>query len=149
MELNVAIKADLNTIRDMVEFELNHQVISKSEQPEVVMARRMFVNLVHNKYGLRDNSLLMNKPLLAEYMGLNDPKDVNYLLNGFEMYIQYNHRIKEQWIKLKSMCDKNSYTRLKYLKNQLIDMKKRVIELEKQISAINDEQEKVKANKSG
>jgi len=142
--LSRKVLKDLDFIRELVEFELGYTVRGKERHPKLMMAQRLFINLIDLKYGIDKSSRekLVNRPQLAFYMGYDSYVSINHFLFNFNYFLNHYPELEEKWIILSNLLTDDSFPAVKYLQQGKQEMLSKVKSLDKKITKFKRDGEK-------
>ena len=95
-EMNLSVKKDLDLLKEELDKAFGFDILTKSNKRIYVDARRVFVNILNDKYDLKSKGAivkLLTTPLLAEYIGVNNHTSVLHLLRNFDVFISHNKEL--------------------------------------------------------
>ena len=131
-----SVLEDLDFIRELIEHELGYSVRSKERHPKLMMAQRLFVNLVNIKYGINKSSNRpesITRPLLASYMGYDSYISINHFLSNFNYFLNHHPELEEKWNVLSKLIMDNDRCILEYLREERKEVRQEINKLNKKI----------------
>tara|TARA_R110002126_G_scaffold191810_1_gene340005 strand:- start:4613 stop:5119 length:507 start_codon:yes stop_codon:yes gene_type:complete len=97
-ELTPYVRKDLDLLKEELDKAFGFNILSKSRKRKYVDARKVFVNILNDKYDLKSKGAnvikLLTTSLLAEYIGVNNHSSILHLLRNFDVLINYSSELK-------------------------------------------------------
>ena len=92
------VKDDLDKLKKQLDVEFGFDILTRSGKRIYADARRVFVNILNDKYDLKSKGnshpKLLTTTLLAEYIGLQNHTSVMHLLRNFDMILKQNAELR-------------------------------------------------------
>lgn len=153
-EISNTVKYDLDSLKQSLDKDFEFNILTRSNKRKYVDARRVFVNILYDRYDLGINNLpgsikLLTTTLLAKYMGYDTHASVLNLRRNFEIYLKFNQELRYIFIKYSSNKYSDEYKiqwntlilKKKALEEQLAEIDKSIKQLEN--GEINSKKEKL------
>jgi len=96
-EMTPYVRKDLDLLKEDLDKAFGFNILTKSNKRIFVDARRVFVNILNDKYDLKTKGAtvkLLSTPLLAKYIGVSNHSSVLHLLRNFDFIIKHNSELK-------------------------------------------------------
>jgi hypothetical protein len=96
-EMTPYVRKDLDLLKENLDKAFGFNILTKSNKRIFVDARRVFVNILNDKYDLKTKGAtvkLLSTPLLAKYIGVSNHSSVLHLLRNFDFIIKHNSELK-------------------------------------------------------
>ena len=96
-EMTPYVRKDLDLLKEDLDKAFGFNILTKSNKRIFVDARRVFVNILNDKYDLKTKGAtvkLLSTSLLAKYIGVSNHSSVVHLLRNFDFIIKHNSELK-------------------------------------------------------